>query len=101
VRTARAKGVTGISLISRHVLRNALLPVITQLGGSIIFLITGAVVVETIFSIPGIGTTLLSAIQHRDYPVISGVDLVIAALVIFSHILIDLSYKFADPRVTY
>ncbi|HTE84738.1 MAG TPA: ABC transporter permease [Dehalococcoidia bacterium] len=101
VRTARAKGITGVSLISRHVLRNALLPVITQLGGSVIFLISGAVVVETIFSIPGIGTTLLSAIQHRDYPVISGVDLVIAVLVIGSHILIDLSYKIADPRVTY
>jgi peptide/nickel transport system permease protein len=101
VRTARAKGVAGVSLISRHVLRNALLPVITQLGGSLIFLITGAVVVETIFSIPGIGTTLLSAIQHRDYPVIAGVDLVIAALVIVSHIVIDLSYKLVDPRVTY
>jgi peptide/nickel transport system permease protein len=101
VRTARAKGVTGVPLISRHVLRNALLPVITQLGGTIIFLIVGAVVVETIFSIPGIGTTLLSAIQHRDYPVIQGILLVTAFIVIISHILVDLSYKIADPRVTY
>lgn len=101
VRTARAKGVTGVSLISRHVLRNALLPVITQIGGSVVFLVAGAVVVETIFSIPGIGTSLLSAFQHRDYPVISGILLVVAALVIITHIVIDLSYKIADPRVTY
>ena len=99
--TARAKGVSGVPLISRHVLRNALLPVITQLGGTIIFLIVGAVVVETIFSIPGIGTTLLSAIQHRDYPVIDGILLVTACIVILSHIVVDLSYKLCDPRVTY
>lgn len=101
VRTARAKGISGLPLISRHVLRNALLPVITQLGGTIIFLVAGAVVVETIFSIPGIGTTLVSALQHRDYPVISGVDLVVAVLVIASHIVVDLSYKICDPRVTF
>jgi len=101
VRTARAKGIAGVSLISRHVLRNALLPVITLLGSQFIFLVSGAVVVETIFSIPGIGTTLVSSLQHRDYPVISGVDLVVAALLIASYIVVDLCYKFCDPRVTF
>jgi peptide/nickel transport system permease protein len=101
VRTARAKGIAGPALISRHVLRNALLPVITLLGSQFIFLVSGAVVVETIFSIPGIGTTLVSSLQHRDYPVISGVDLVVAAMLIASYIAVDLCYKFADPRVTF
>jgi peptide/nickel transport system permease protein len=101
IRTARAKGIAGLPLIWRHVLRNALLPVVTLMGGQIIYLIAGAVVVETIFSIPGVGTTLLTALQHRDYPVISGIDLVVAVLVVVCHIAIDITYKFCDPRVTF
>jgi peptide/nickel transport system permease protein len=101
VRTARAKGISGLRLIQRHVLRNALLPVVTLMGSQIVALLAGAVVIETVFSIPGIGTTLISAIQHRDYPVITGVNIVIATLVVFSNLIVDLSYRLCDPRVTY
>lgn len=101
VRTARAKGIAGVSLIRRHVLRNALLPVVTLMGSQVVALLAGAVVIEIVFSIPGIGTTLLSAIQHRDYPVITGVNIVVAVLVVFSNLIVDLSYRFCDPRVSY
>jgi peptide/nickel transport system permease protein len=101
VRTARAKGISGLRLIQRHVLRNALLPVVTLMGSQVVALLAGAVVIETVFSIPGIGTTLISAIQHRDYPVITGVNIVIATMVVLSNLLVDLSYRFCDPRVTY
>lgn len=101
VRTARSKGIAELAVIWRHVLRNALLPVVTVLGTTITFLLAGAVVIETIFSIPGVGTTLVNAIQRRDYPVISGVDLVIAAVVIVTNLLVDISYRVLDPRVTF
>lgn len=101
VRTARAKGIAGVALIWRHVLRNALLPVLTIVGGSITGLIAGAVVIETIFSIPGIGRVMITAIGQRDYPVISGVNIVIATLVVSVNLIVDLSYRLCDPRIAY
>lgn len=101
VRTARAKGIAEMTVIQRHVLRNALLPVVTVFGGTITFLLAGAVVIETIFSIPGVGTALINAIQRRDFPVITGINAVIATLVIASNLIVDLSYRLLDPRITF
>jgi len=101
VRTARAKGLTERVVLTRHALKNAMLPVITTLGGQFAFLMGGAVVVEVIFNVPGIGQTMVTAIHNRDFPVITGVNLVIATIVVVTNLGIDLSYKVLDPRVTY
>jgi peptide/nickel transport system permease protein len=100
VRTARAKGVGGRTVITRHALRNALIPVVTIVGFEIGVLIGGAAIIEIIFGLPGIGYTLLQAIFGRDYPVIQAMTLMIAFTFIFANLLVDIVYGILDPRIT-
>jgi peptide/nickel transport system permease protein len=100
VRTARAKGVNRRTVVSKHALRNALIPVITIVGFEIGVLIGGAAIVEIIFGLPGIGYVLLQAIFGRDYPVIQAATLLIAFTFIFANLLVDILYGVVDPRIS-
>lgn len=101
VRTAWAKGLPGKVVMIRHALRNALLPVITVSGGHIGFLLGGAVVLEVIFSLPGLGRTLIAAIFHRDYPLIQGIVVLMAFVFSAVNLAVDLTYAWLDPRIRY
>jgi oligopeptide transport system permease protein len=101
VQTARAKGLRDQTVIFRHVLRNALIPVATVAGPIAAGLITGSFIVETIFSIPGIGRLFIQSIAARDYPVIMATTLIYAAVIAFANLLVDLLYSVIDPRVRY
>ena len=101
VRTARAKGLAERAVITRHALRNALIPVVTVLGLQLGSLLGGTVVVETIFSWPGIGWLLFSGISQRDYPVVQGVVLFYSVVFMFVTLAVDLGYSYLDPRVRY
>ncbi|GAA5533042.1 ABC transporter permease [Deinococcus aluminii] len=101
VRTARAKGVSERRVLYRHALRNALIPIVTVLGVQFAELLTASVIVEVVFSLPGFGTLVLTAIEARDYPMVQGIVLVLSALVILANLLVDLSYAALDPRVSY
>jgi len=100
VRTARAKGVDRKTVISKHALRNALIPVVTIVGFEIGVLIGGAAIIETIFGLPGIGYLLLQAISGRDYPLIQAMTLLIAFTFIFANLLVDILYGILDPRIS-
>ena len=100
IRTARAKGLPERQVIRKHALRNALLPVITILTDVLPALVAGAVVIETIFAIPGIGRLLVSSVLSRDFPVIVGIVVVIALVKMLSHVLADIFYALTDPRIT-
>jgi len=100
VRTARAKGVSRRTVITKHALRNALIPVVTIIGFEIGVLIGGAAIIEIIFGLPGIGYTLLQAIFGRDYPVIQAMTLLIAFTFIFANLLVDILYGILDPRIS-
>jgi len=97
--TANAKGISKISLVIKHVLRNAMMPIVTMLGPSIAFIFTGTFVIETIFSIPGIGRYFVSSISSRDYPVVLGTTIFVAILFIVSVFVVDITYGLIDPRV--
>ncbi len=99
VRTARAKGTGPVAVVLRHVLRNALLPVITLLGLSLPALFSGTVFVEVIFAWPGMGRVMVAAVGGRDYPVVMATTAIFAALVVIGNLLADLLYAVADPRV--
>jgi peptide/nickel transport system permease protein len=99
IRTARAKGLSVNTIVMRHALRNALIPVVTLVGLQAPLLFGGAVILEQIFVIPGMGLLLLEAVGTRDYPVITGVFLVIGVAVVVINLLVDLSYGFLDPKV--
>jgi peptide/nickel transport system permease protein len=99
VRTARAKGLAPITVDYRHVLRNAMLPISTIIGLQVGLLLSGAVLTETVFSFPGIGSWLVEAIKNRDYPVIQGGVLFVAVIVVFVNLLVDLSYGLLNPRI--
>lgn len=101
IRAARAKGLSPLRVIFVHALRNALVPVVTVIGLQIGTLLAGAVLTETLFSWPGIGKWLIDAIARRDYPVVQGGILLIASLVIFVNLLVDLLYGVLDPRIRY
>jgi peptide/nickel transport system permease protein len=98
---ARAKGLAEKALVYKHALKNAMIPIVTIIGVSFALLIGGAVVVETVFNIPGVGRLIISAVLRRDYPVIQGVVLCIAGVYMLVNLLVDLSYLFLDPRVRY
>jgi peptide/nickel transport system permease protein len=100
VRTARAKGVKRKVVISRHALRNALIPVVTVVGFEIGILMGGSAIVEIIFGLPGIGNTLINAIFNRDYPVVQGATMMLAFIFIFANLLVDLLYGVLDPRIS-
>src|SRR5690625_1775707 len=100
-RTARAKGIRESVVIIRHVFTNALIPTTTVIGTMVAGLLGGAVIIETMFAIPGIGQLLIDSIHRRDYPVIQGVVLFIAAIYVVINLFIDLLYTFLDPRIRY
>jgi peptide/nickel transport system permease protein len=99
VRTARSKGLSERVVILKHVLRNALVPIVTVLGLTVALMIGGAVVTETVFNLPGVGNLVVRAVLRRDYPVIQGALLVIAAIYVLINLLIDLIYMLVDPRI--
>ena len=100
IRTARAKGVKTNVIILKHALRNSLIPVITYLGPVAAGIITGSFVVESTFSVPGLGKYFVQCVQSRDYPVIMATTVVLSALVIFMMLVVDIVYKIVDPRIT-
>jgi peptide/nickel transport system permease protein len=101
VRTARAKGLNGSRVVMKHAFKNALIPILTVIGLTAAVLISGAVVTETVFGLPGVGNLVVSAVMRRDYPVIQGALLVIAALYVLINFAIDMLYLAVDPRVRY
>ncbi len=101
VRTAWAKGLKEKVIVLRHVLKNALIPVVTMLGLQLPVMIGGAVIVEYIFSLPGLGSLTVDAINRRDYPIVSAINLFVAGFVLVINILVDISYAWLDPRIRY
>lgn len=99
VRTAKAKGAGVGRVVLKHALKNALIPIITVIGLSVAMLIAGAVVTETVFGLPGIGNLVVSAVLRRDYPVIQGTLLVVAAIYVLINLIVDILYVLVDPRV--
>ncbi|MCD7818713.1 MAG: ABC transporter permease [Lachnospiraceae bacterium] len=99
IRTARAKGLKTKMILFKHALRNSLIPVITYLGPLTASIITGSLVVEQIYSIPGIGSYFVSSILNRDYPIIMGTTILLAALIVFMNLVVDIAYKIVDPRI--
>jgi dipeptide transport system permease protein len=99
VRTARAKGLRNQVVVSRHALRNALIPVVTVIGLQIGVLFTGAILTETIFSWPGVGKWLIEAIGRRDYPVLQGGMLLLGGIVMLLNLLVDIAYGVINPRI--
>ncbi len=99
IKTARAKGLKNFKIIFKHALRNALIPVITYLGPQVAFTLCGGFVVESVFSIPGLGRYFVQSIQNRDYPVIMGTTIFLATFIILMNVVVDLLYKVADPRI--
>jgi oligopeptide transport system permease protein len=101
MRTARAKGLKEFLLVRRHLLKNALIPVVTVIGPILAFLIVGSLVVETIFSVPGIGRLLVQGISQRDYSLIMGTTLLYAFVIAALNLVVDILYAFIDPRISY
>ena len=101
IRTSWAKGLSEKVVIIRHVLKNTLIPLITMLGLQLPVLIGGAVVVEEIFGLPGLGSYLVRALEKRDYPIVSGINLFMAGFVLLVNVIIDISYAWLDPRIRY
>ena len=101
IRTAWSKGLKEKAVVMRHAIKNALIPVVTLIGLQLPILVGGAVIIENIFNLPGLGRLLLDALQARDYPVVSGVNLVFATMVVGVNLLTDLIYPYLDPRVRY
>jgi len=99
IRTARAKGLRERVVIFKHAMRNALLPIVTVVGLSVGGLLSGAVLTETVFGLPGVGTQLVSAILSRDYAVVQTFTVIIAIIFVFVNLIVDLSYVFLDPRI--
>ena len=101
VRTARAKGVGNKSILFKHALKNSAIPIVTVIGSGVALLISGAVVTETVFSIPGLGRLTVDAILRKDYPIIQGVILLFSFMYVLVNLLIDLLYRVFDPRIKY
>ena len=101
VRTAWAKGLRERVVVLKHALKNALIPVITVLGLQVAGIAGGAVIIEWIFGIPGMGQFLVDAIVQRDYPVIQGINLVIVTIIVLMNLAVDLVYAVLDPRIRY
>jgi glutathione transport system permease protein len=101
VRTARAKGVKETSVVARHALRNALIPVVTMMGLQFGFLLGGSIVVETVFNWPGMGRLLVDAVNMRDYPVIQGLVLLFSLEFILINLIVDLLYGYINPTIRY
>ncbi|MBQ9071272.1 MAG: ABC transporter permease [Clostridia bacterium] len=100
IRTAKAKGASGGSIIFRHALKNSLIPVITYFGPMLAYIVTGSLVVEKIFAVPGIGRDFIGSITNRDYPLIMGTTIVLSILVVFMNFVSDMLYRAVDPRIS-
>ena len=100
IRTARAKGVSGGKVIFGHALKNSLIPVITYLGPMLAYIVTGSLVVEQIFAVPGVGRAFVNSITGRDYNLIMGTTIVLATLIVVMNLVSDIMYKIVDPRIT-
>ena len=101
IRTARAKGVAPAKIIFGHALKNALIPVITYIGPMLAYIVTGSLVVEQIFAVPGIGRAFVQSIINRDYPLIMGTTIVLASLIVIMNLISDILYKIVDPRIDF
>ena len=101
IRTAKAKGVSGRKIIFGHALKNSLIPVITYFGPMLAFIVTGSMVVEQIFAVPGIGRQFVSSITNRDYTMIMGTTIFLASLIVIMNLVSDLLYKVVDPRIEF
>ena len=101
IRTARAKGVSGAKIIFGHALKNSLIPVITYFGPMLAFIVTGSMVVEQIFAVPGIGRQFVSSITNRDYMMIMGTTIFLASLIVIMNLITDILYKVVDPRIEF
>jgi ABC-type dipeptide/oligopeptide/nickel transport system permease component len=96
---AQSKGFSELQIFSRHVLKNAMIPIIIIIGLQLGALLSGTIIIESVFSWPGIGTLLITAIRQRDFPMIQGVAFFLAALYLLLNLLVDLSYPFINPRI--
>ena len=101
VRTARSKGLKERVVIYRHSVKNALIPIVTVVGGQIPILVGGSVIIENIFVLPGLGRLFVDALAQRDYPMVSGINLFFGTVILLNNLFIDLLYPFVDPRVRY
>ena len=101
IRTARSKGVAETKVIFKHALKNAMIPVITYMGPMIAYILTGSLVVETVFTIGGLGSKFVSSITNRDYPMIMGTTIFLAVLMVIATLISDLIYKVVDPRISF
>ena len=101
IRTAKAKGVSGSKIIFGHALKNSLIPVLTYIGPMLAFIVTGSMVVEQIFAVPGIGRQFVSSITNRDYTMIMGTTIVLASLIVIMNLVTDILYKVVDPRIEF
>lgn len=101
IRTAHSKGLSGQSVVSRHMIRNALIPVVTILGPTLAFLVTGSFIIESIFGIPGIGQYYITAIGTRDYGLLMAMTMLYAFAVAFLNVVVDVLYAYIDPRIRY
>lgn len=100
IRTAKAKGVSGVKIIFGHALKNSLIPVITYFGPMLAYIVTGSLVVEKIFAVPGVGRSFVNSITSRDYPLIMGTTIILATLIVIMNLVGDILYKVVDPRIT-
>ena len=101
IRTAKAKGVSNTKIIFGHALKNSLIPVITYFGPMLAYIVTGSLVVEQIFAVPGIGRAFVKSITNRDYPIIMGTTIVLAVLIVVMNLISDILYKVVDPRINF
>ena len=101
IRTAWAKGLKERVVVARHAMKNALIPVVTTIGMQVPLVISAGIIIEMIFALPGLGRLLMESIQRRDYAIVSGVNVLLASLILVNNLIIDLSYAFLDPRIRY
>ena len=101
IRTAWSKGLDERVVVLRHALKNTLIPVVTLIGLQLPILVGGAVIMENIFNLPGLGRLFMNALEKRDYPMVSGINLFFSAVVMLNILLIDMIYPYLDPRVRY
>ena len=99
IRTAKAKGVSKWGIVFKHALKNSLIPVITYVGPMLAYIVTGSLVVEKIFSVPGIGRAFVNSITNRDYPLIMGTTIILSILIVVANLISDIMYKIVDPRI--
>jgi ABC-type dipeptide/oligopeptide/nickel transport system permease component len=101
IRTAQSKGVADGNVVTRHMIRNALIPVVTILGPTLAFLVTGSFIIETIFAIPGVGRYYITSISQHDYGVLMAMTILYAFAVAFLNLVVDVAYAYIDPRIRY